>query len=289
MRSLFSSAIRFATGTAAAVVLPVIAMSARGEDAKPASATTSAIDPAAALAQAATNPNGDLGTTMWQTVCAQCHGVKGEGKLEIKSPSIAHLPSWYVTQQISNFREGRRGNDTAEPNGLLMAAIAKALQPEQIQAIARHVEKMPMVAPTPVVAQNEVDIENGMLLFQERCMECHRYNASGEMAFGSPPLTGRQDWYLAEQIRRFKAGKRGTIKGDVNGAKMVLSSQFIGDEQSLKDVMGYIMTLNAAALEEQEQQQKAESLFKSPAGGEKKVTEADTKLEASAEVESTKR
>ena len=286
MRSLPFPALRLSVvARSIAAVLPVIALSAHGEEAKP---TTPTIDPAAALAQAAANPAGDVGSTMWQTVCAQCHGVKGEGKLEIKSPSIAHLPSWYVTQQISNFREGRRGNDPAEPNGLLMAAIAKALQPEQIQAIARHVEKMPMVVPTPVVAQNEVDIENGMLLFQERCMECHRYNASGEMAFGSPPLTGRQDWYLTEQIKRFKSGKRGTVKGDVNGAKMVLSSQFISDEQSLKDVMAYIMTLNAAALEEQEQQQKMDSLFKSP-GGEKKVTEADKKLEASAEVESAKR
>ena len=287
MRPLFFSMFRF-SARAVAAALPLIALTARGEDAKPAATATPAIDPAA-VASVGAKAGGDLGTTMWQTVCAQCHGAQGEGKLELKSPSIAHLPSWYVTQQISNFREGRRGTDPAEPNGILMSAIAKALQPEQIQAIAKHVEKMPMVAPTPAVAQNEVDLENGMLLFQERCMECHRYNASGEMAFGSPPLTGRQDWYLAEQIRRFKSGKRGTIKGDVNGAKMVISSQFIGDEQSLKDVMGYIMTLNAAAIEEQEQQQKADSLFKSPADGEKKVTEADKKLEAAAEVDAVKR
>lgn len=75
-------------------------------------------------------------------------------------------------------------------------------------------------------------------------MECHRYNASGELAFGSPPLIGRQDWYLKAQIEKFKNGMRGTVKGDENGAKMVRSSQFIEDEQSLKDVVAYIMTLN---------------------------------------------
>ena len=83
-------------------------------------------------------------------------------------------------------------------------------------------------------------------------MECHRYNASGEMAFGSPPLTGRQDWYLTDQIRKFKTGKRGTAKSDVNGAKMVISSSFISDEQTLKDVIAYVMTLNAAAAAEQQ-------------------------------------
>jgi hypothetical protein len=35
-------------------------------------------------------------------------------------------------------------------------------------------------------------MSEAMRLFQERCMECPRYNASGEMAFGSPPLVGRQ-------------------------------------------------------------------------------------------------
>ena len=209
----------------------------------------------------------DLGTTMFQNVCAQCHGPKGEGNLQIKSPSIAHLPSWYVIAQINNFRENRRGTDPTDPQGLLMAGISKALQPDQIHALAKHVEKMPMVVPTPLAKESEANLENGMILFQERCMECHRYNASGEMAFGSPPLTGRQDWYLADQIRKFKTGKRGTVKADVNGAKMVFSSQFVSDEQTLKDVVAYIMTLNAAAAAEQQ----AEALFEASA---KKVSEA---------------
>lgn len=200
--------------------------------------------------------------TIFKNVCAQCHGPNGEGNLQIRSPSIAHLPSWYVIQQIGNFRENRRGMDPTDPQGVLMAGISKTLQPDQIHALARHVEKMPLVEPAPTTKEGEADIENGMILFQERCMECHRYNASGEMAFGSPPLTGRQDWYLADQIRKFKTGKRGTVKTDVNGAKMVISSSFIGDEQTLKDVMAYIMTLNAAAAEEDRQQRQTEEVVK---------------------------
>lgn len=184
------------------------------------------------------------GGALFKAVCAACHGPNGEGNEQIKSPSIAGLPGWYMTIQMSNFREGRRGHDLKDVPGLLMSAVAKMLKPEQIKALASHVEAMPGIVPKPVVASDQVDLENGMLLWQERCMECHRYNASGELAFGSPPLTGRQDWYLAAQIQKFKNGQRGTIKGDVNGAKMVLSSQFIEDEQSLKDVVAYIMTLN---------------------------------------------
>lgn len=199
------------------------------------------------------------GKTIFQTVCAQCHGTSGEGKLELKSPSIAGMPGWYVNTQFANLREGRRGYDAADPQAAMMAAVAKTLQPEQIKAVVAHVEKMPMVVP---MGKNRemanASAQEGMRLFQERCMECHRYNASGEMTFGSPPLIGRQGWYLEEQLKKFKAGKRGAMKNDVNGAKMVqMTTLFIEDEQMLRDVVAYIMTLNpdpAASSEEQQKQ-----------------------------------
>ncbi len=202
--------------------------------------------------------NATDGKTIFQTVCAQCHGASGEGKPELKSPSIAGMPSWYVNTQFANLREGRRGHDAADPQSFMMATIAKMLQPEQIKAVIAHVEKMPMMVPKG----KDRDIANanaqeGMRLFQERCMECHRYNASGEMAFGSPPLIGRQGWYLEEQLKKFKTGKRGVMKNDVNGAKMVqITNFFVEDEQMLRDVVAYIMTLNPAAEASQEEQQK---------------------------------
>lgn len=198
------------------------------------------------------------GKTIFQTVCAQCHGSAGEGKLEIKSPSIAGMPAWYVNTQFANLREGKRGHDAADPQSFMMAAVAKALQPEQIKAVVAHVEQMPMKV--PVGKDREIanaSAEDGMRLFQERCMECHRYNASGEMTFGSPPLIGRQGWYLEEQLRKFKTGKRGAMKNDVNGAKMVqITNFFVEDDQMIRDVVAYIMTLNPDPVATPEEQQK---------------------------------
>lgn len=186
------------------------------------------------------------GKTVFQTVCAQCHGTNGEGKVELKTPSIAGMPAWYMTTQFANFREGRRGHDAADPQSFMMASIAKALQPEQIKAVVTHTEKMPLVVPTGKNREMaDTDHSEGMRLFQERCMECHRYNGSGEMTFGSPPLVGMQSWYLEEQLKKFKNGKRGAAKNDINGAKMVqMTTLFIEDEQMLRDVVAYIMTLN---------------------------------------------
>lgn len=209
----------------------------------------------------------DDGKVIFQTVCAQCHGSSGEGKAELKSPSIAGMPAWYVNTQLANLREGRRGQDAGDPQAFMMAAIAKMLQPDQVKAVVAYVEKMPLVV--PVGKDREIanaNAQEGMRLFQERCMECHRYNASGEMAFGSPPLIGRQGWYLEEQLKKFKSGKRGAVKNDVNGAKMVqMTTLFIEDEQMLRDVVAYIMTLNpeAKASPEKQEKQVLEGLFKS--------------------------
>jgi cytochrome c553 len=153
--------------------------------------------------------------------------------------------------------------------GLVVAELVRAnnlaAKPEQIKAVAQYVESLPLVPPK----EREIagaDVKRGQELFYERCMECHRYNASGEMAFGSPPLLGRQGWYLADQLKKFKTGLRGTHKSDVNGAKMVqITNFFIEDDQMLRDVVAYILTLNpdpAASKETQEKQILEGSPFK---------------------------
>ena len=126
-----------------------------------------------------------------------------------------------------------------------MGSIAKQLTPAQAEAVVAHLTTMPRTIPANIEKDvQNADLANGQMLFQERCMECHRYNASGEIAFASPPLIGQQAWYMMAQIAKFKNGQRGTVKGDVNGAKMVLSSNFIEDEQMLRDIVAYIVSLN---------------------------------------------
>ena len=185
-----------------------------------------------------------MGAVLFQNVCAACHGPKGQGNEQLKTPSIAGLPAWYVLGQLSNFREGRRGSSPAEPQAMIMASMAKTLAPALLEAVAMHIEKLDRVRPAQPSALKNADLALGRELFEVRCMECHRFNATGEMTFGSPPLIGLQDWYLLAQIDKFKSGRRGALPGDPNGAKMVLSSQFIEDEQAKLSVIAYILTLN---------------------------------------------
>lgn len=187
----------------------------------------------------------EAGQPLFQTICAQCHSPLGEGNEELKTPSIANLPAWYVERQLTNFHDGKRGhNSVVDPQGALMAAIAKTLKPEQITTVAQQVESLTLVPPK-VRTIPGANVQAGQELFYERCMECHRYNASGEMLFGSPPLVGRQGWYLLAQLKKFKGLHRGAAEGDEKGAKMVeMATLFIEDEQAMKDVISYVLTLN---------------------------------------------
>lgn len=185
------------------------------------------------------------GKVIFEQVCAACHGLDGGGKSELKSPAIASLPEYYASNQIASFREGRRGHHPEDTQSFLMASIAKQLTQAQADAVVAHLTKMPRTIPADIDKDlPNADLANGQMLFQERCMECHRYNASGEIAFASPPLVGQQAWYITAQIEKFKNGQRGTVKGDVNGAKMVLSSNFIEDKEMLRDIVAYIVSLN---------------------------------------------
>ena len=178
---------------------------------------------------------------LFQNLCAQCHGAKGEGKAEVKSPSIASLPAWYVQRQLENFQQDRRGAHPQDTEGQMMRAISKALDGEQTKAVAQLVEKLPRVHPAPTL---KVDSAQGRELFAERCMECHRFNGEGEIVFGAAPLVGLQDWYLAAQLRKFKTGLRGAAKDDANGQKMVhVTSVFIEDEQMAQSVAAWLVRL----------------------------------------------
>ncbi len=183
------------------------------------------------------------GAALFAATCAACHGEKGQGNEMLKAPSIAAQPAWHVLNQLAHFREKRRGTDPADPQGMLMAAVASALNPKQARSVAAHIESLPRAQPQPV-ASDEAGLREGRWLYETRCMECHRFNGSGELAFASPPLIGLQGWYLEAQLEKFRTGTRGAADGDELGAKMRLAASFIENEKQLRDLVAYILTLN---------------------------------------------
>jgi cytochrome c553 len=177
----------------------------------------------------------------FHAVCAVCHGADGEGNVELRTPSIAGQPGWYLKAQMDKFRNGRRGTHLDDATGKQMRAIAVSMRPTRIAGIVEFVRSMP---PWPTRRTVEGDVRNGELVYGEQCMECHRYNGQGERAFRSSPLTAFQDWYLASGLEKFRDGVRGYHPGDVEGRKMRAVVEYI-DPVDLRDVIAYLSTLAA--------------------------------------------
>lgn len=171
--------------------------------------------------------------------CAACHGIRGEGNLALRTPSIAGLPEWYVGQELAKFRNGHRGGDARDVDGQRMLAIARLIPAEEIGNLATTIAAMPR---HPTVDTLGGDARRGLTVYHEHCAACHRYNGSGELAFHSAPLTGLPDWYLVAQLAKFREGIRGGHSQDEDGAKMRLVTSSLTAEND-RDVVAYIAEL----------------------------------------------
>ncbi len=172
--------------------------------------------------------------------CEQCHGTNGGGKLVIQAPAIAGLPAWYVETQVSNFMNNIRGNHYADIPGHRMRPIARMFKDEaDLKAVAGYVESMPPVIQEPVLKGG--DAADGKAAYAV-CTACHGADGKGNQALGAPDIRYSGDWYLFEQLKKFKSGMRGADPRDTRGMSMRPNAMAM-DEQAMKDVIAYIMTL----------------------------------------------
>ncbi len=174
-------------------------------------------------------------------LCQQCHGEHAFGNQAVNAPSIAGLPQWYVEGQLKKFKAGGRGTHFDDLTGMQMRPMAMSLaSDEEIQLIAAHIAQLPVKKPEPVLTGG--DPNKGKTLFAV-CVACHQPDAAGNEALKAPPLTHANDWYIASSLTKFRAGIRGTNPLDLTGATMRPMSLTLTDDQAVRDVVAYIVTL----------------------------------------------
>jgi cytochrome c553 len=174
-------------------------------------------------------------------LCQQCHGVDGRGDRAALAPAIAGLPTWYVKGQLEKFRNGQRGLHFDDVAGMRMRPMSLYLQSDpDLAAVAAYVEALTPTKPAPALEGG--DPQRGQPLYVA-CASCHGVDGSGNPALFGPPLRHTSDWYLVTQLQNFKTGVRGARPGDTNGALMRPFSMTLADEQAMRDVVAYIMTL----------------------------------------------
>jgi cytochrome c oxidase subunit 2 len=174
-------------------------------------------------------------------LCAQCHGEQGGGKQLVLAPPIAGLSEWYIKEQLTKYRAGIRGNHPDDQAALRMYPMSLYLDDDaEVDAVASYVSNLPP-QPPPATLEGG-DPVRGEALYTP-CKACHGAQAEGLQALGGPNLRVSADWYMLRQLEHFKNGMRGANPRDITGMRMRPMSMTLVDEQAMKDVISYILTL----------------------------------------------
>jgi len=181
------------------------------------------------------------GEILFQNNCAVCHGEDGGGKANIKAPAIAGLPQWYASAQLLKFREGARGTDPDDMEGMRMKPMAMTLRNDvEVDAVTTYIASLkPVPQETTLEGGNA---EAGAAKYAV-CTACHGPDGAGNEQLKAPPINQMSDWYLLSQLKKFKAGDRGTNPDDLTGQQMRPMAMTLTDEQAMKDVVAHIKTL----------------------------------------------
>jgi len=180
------------------------------------------------------------GRALYAGSCQSCHGKNGAGNDVMKAPALANTDTWYVYQQLQNFRKGIRGYSSADTLGAQMAIVAKAMP--DTMAIADVTAYISTFSATPSMRKPSGDLRRGEITYQGICGSCHGPNARGNVKLHAPRLNGMQEWYLKAQIVKYRNTLRGNNPADKFGSQMAAMANLLTDEQAIDDVIAYIIT-----------------------------------------------
>jgi cytochrome c553 len=80
----------------------------------------------------------DRGKAIYEQSCFACHGSNGEGQPAAFRPMVAGQHFGYLLRELKRIQSGARGN--SDP---AMAQVLQALSPDDLQAVADHMSRLP--------------------------------------------------------------------------------------------------------------------------------------------------
>jgi cytochrome c553 len=173
-----------------------------------------ALGPLLADAASAADPNVPRDQSVYETralvsmACSKCHGFNGVSVSPL-FPILAAQQASYIEMELQLFRQRARSDPHARA---VMGGIARALNDDQIEALARYFSSQPRVGVR--ASKNAALAEKGKSIYEngvpERnilgCIGCHGPNAEGIHTF--PRLAGQHRDYLAIQLEQFTGERR---------------------------------------------------------------------------------
>lgn len=159
--------------------------------------------------------------------CGQCHGFEGAGN-HIKFPRLAGQKPEYIVKQLHDFRNGLRTND----GGQMQKSAAEAKEEDYPRIAAWFASQTPPW-PKPTLDASPESARARQLSFigapdVGACLSCHSAAAPGlhDKAIIGPRIAGQHDYYIAKQLKEYRAGLR---KGSDPGQIMAKIARKLSD------------------------------------------------------------
>jgi cytochrome c553 len=146
----------------------------------------------------------------WEA-CQYCHGH--DGAIDSTTvPAIAGQSAGYIRKQLADFRDGRRHAPERQ-----MSSVVLLLDPKDDAAVAEYYARQPAAirhSPDPDRIDEGLDLYWLGNSRQSPCVTCHGA-ATTPMQGIQPKLFGLNRYYLAAQLRAFRAGTRNNDRGAI--------------------------------------------------------------------------
>lgn len=173
--------------------------------------------------------------------CTTCHGVELQGNRSVDAPRLNGMADWYVRNQLLAFKAGWRGTHEADLTGMEMLPQANVLDDAGIEEAVAFVASVPIRQDSnPVTVSGNAT--RGQALYAT-CAACHGEHGEGNRQLNAPGLVRQSDWYLVEQLEKFRTGVRGVSAGDIYGSQMHASAMTLPDSEASTDIVAFINSL----------------------------------------------
>jgi cytochrome c553 len=167
-------------------------------------------------------------------VCQACHGANGVS-INAEWPNLAGLGADYITQQLVNFKEGKRQNPVMMPN-------AMTLSHEDMEDLAAYFTNLP----SPSLEADPSFWKAGEKLYRggdavrgiPACQACHGATGLGAEAAKFPALHGQQSVYVVKQLTDYASGARTT---GPNNIMQTIAKRLSADD--MRNVAAYVQGL----------------------------------------------
>lgn len=85
--------------------------------------------------------------------------------------------------------------------------------------------------------------ERGATLYNNYCAQCHKADGVGQESVGAPSIAGLPEWYVYEQLTKFRSGVRGAYYDDTEGLRMRPMSLTLRTDDDVRAVSMYISSM----------------------------------------------